>query len=270
MPVHDYATVQVFEADDLVQVFFAYDPSLTEFMREIKGRWNGQRRCWEVRPQYARRPSGEIAAAISERLFETAPPGWRGAVPQLRALACVTRGYEIHAGPGGLRFGLPPGHPSEYRFKEVPDARQDGRKWVVPARSCGNPVIKEVIRRMVREDWEKYQDWMEPTRGRCLVGDVCLDSARADAVGLSPGGVVFAALAFIKKADPKLADMPVREAALRVGKAERTGDALVRVRLDYAELKPGYDALKARLVDDARRPGLEGDDATGDWLQKRL
>jgi hypothetical protein len=269
MPVHDFATVQIYEGVDQIEVVAHFDPDLTALFKELKGRWNGSRRCWEMQPRFSKKTPAEIIELIRDKLVEIAPGGWAQATVQLKALACLIKGYEIYAGLGGLRISLPPGHPAEYQMKEVQGAQKAGKKWVIPAKLCSNAVIKQVLARMVKEDWDKYTYWMEPTKGRCLVGDLTVDETMQEAIGLEEGKVVFAALGFLRAADAKLADMPIKEFAFKVGKLERLDEDTVRVRLDYPDLKDGYQLLKTRVYEAKVRPLLQGDHATGEWLQKR-
>lgn len=269
MPIHDFATVQVYETVDLLEVVFPYDSDFVSFLKDLKGRWNGTRKCWQIKPTPPETPES-VVEKIRLKLIELGPPQWDQIVKELKQIACVTKGYEIYPGPGGIRITLPPGHPSHYALKDVVGLVRNGDKWSVPSKLTSNTSVKQVLKRVLKEDKTKYEDWLEPSIDRVLIGTILMTPEYEPAYGLDEtGGYVFVSKTFMQRADPGLSDTPIRDFAFILAKRDRKNDNELKVRLEYPDLEAGYDQLRKRIYSAITTKTIDAEMITGDWIQKR-
>ena len=269
MGLYDFATVQAYQSPDFIEVVFPYNPDFISYLKSIKGRWNPNRKCWTIKESEANKTTQEIIYEIEEKLYEIAPRGWKAAVPELKKVGCIIKGYEIFPGAGGIRLELPPGHPSHYAMKEVKGLLNNGDKWSIPSNMVSNPDIKKVVTRMLKEDKNKFLDWMEPSEDRCVIGTMKIPSELQDAYNLNEGQIIAVTKAFMKRSDPGLSDTPINEFAFEVSKITRKSDEEIKVRLDYPELEKAYQFLRQRVYDISKVKSIDVDLTLDDWIQKR-
>jgi hypothetical protein len=271
MALIDFATVQVYCMDDIVEVVFPYDREFGDFLKSgLNGRWAGQRKCWQIKPGFAKMSIEQIVEKIEARLRETAPKKWDKIMEVLRNHGCVCTQFEVFVGLGGLRMKMPLGHPCHHYLKEVPHAENTRNQWQIPSKSFAEPVVQKSLARILDEDFKKYRGFLEPVEERCLIGRIAVPTEQEDAYGLKKGKLVAVQPSFLKLADPAMADTPVREIAFEVLKMERKGDKDLKVTLEYAEPEEGYNLVKARVYGANVSPALDHSLVIDDkWIQKR-
>lgn len=272
MPTVDLGTVRAYVDDARIDVFFprGYD-RVVAAVKEMKGRFNPERRCWSVVPAYARRDGDAIVARIREVLMGAAPEGWSAVVEKFGGFACASRRYEVKVGEGGVRIALPEGHPSHWPMKDVTGAQRDGQTWLLPAASITAPVIRPVLERIVREDRDLFVSHVEHLESRTIKGIVPAEPDAAAALGLRKGEFVYADHAFLKVADPQVKNAPIHAWAFKVLECEEAEDG-VEVRLGYLDPELAYKAVRFRQAqaEENRKPLLDLPHATGKWAYKRL
>ncbi|MBO9428430.1 hypothetical protein [Sulfitobacter sp. R18_1] len=266
----DFATVQVYEMDDLVEVSFPFDPSFSSFLKTMKGRWEPKRKCWQVKPQFSGKSAPEIVEAISAKLDELAPPKWDKVLEILRGHGCVAKGFEVFAGKGGVRLDMPLGHPCHHYLKKVDGLVNTRTKWQVPAKLFSHEVVQQSLTRIYNEDFKKYDSELSPVEERCLIGLVKIPAEQEEAFSMKVEGLIAATPTFLTHADPAMSDIPLREVAFEILKMERTSDKEMRIRLEYAEPKEGYEFLKKRVYAPNPTPALDFSHIVDDdWIQRR-
>jgi hypothetical protein len=266
----DFATVQVYEMDDLVEVSFPFDPSFSNFLKTLKGRWEPKRKCWQVKPQFSNRSSSEIVEAISAKLDELAPAKWDKVMEILRGHGCVAKGFEVFAGKGGVRLDIPLGHPCHHYLKKVDGLVNTRTKWQVPAKKFSNEVVQQSLARIYNDDFKKYETEISPVEERCLIGVVRIPEEQEEAYDIKVENMIAATPTFLTQADPAMSDIPLREVAFEILRAERTSSTEVKIRLEYAEPGEGYEFLKKRVYAPNSVPALDFSHIVDeDWIQKR-
>jgi len=272
MPTVDFGTVRAFVDDTRIDVFFprGYD-GVKNALKEMKGRWNPDRRCWSVVPKYAKMDADQILGRIGDVLLRNAPDNWERAVSRFGGFACASRKYEVRVGLGGIRIRIPDGHPSHYVLKQVQGGQKEGEAWLIPSMSASSPTIGAVLERVVSEDMDCFISYVEHLEGRTIRGTVPVQPADADALGLFPEGIAYADHAFLKVADPQVKNGPVHAWPFRVMSREDGGDG-VEVRLAYLPPEHAYKAVRYRQAqpEEDRLPLLDLTHATGKWVYKRL
>ena len=269
MGLYDFATVQVYQSPDFIEVVFPYNPDFIAYLKSIKGRWNPNRKCWTVKESDANKNTQDMIYEIEQKLYEISPKGWKAAVSELKKTGCVIKGYEIFPGAGGIRLELPPGHPSHYALKEIKGLLNNGDKWAVPSNLIATPDVKKVISRILKEDKNKYFDWMEPSEGRCVIGSLKIAKELEEVYNFKEGSMIAVTKAFMKKADPGLSDSPTNEFAFEITKITRKTDEEVKVRLEYPDLSQGYEYLRSRVYNLSKTKSIDVDLMIDDWIQKR-
>lgn len=272
MPTVDLGTVRAFVDDGRIDVFLprGYD-GVVAAIKEMKGRWNPDRRCWSLVPAYARRDNESIVARLREVLLRSAPDGWTEVVDRFGGFACASRKYEVKVGDGGVRITLPEGHPSHWPLRQIEGVHRDGQTWLLPATSIAAPVIRPLLERIVREDRELFMSHVEHLETRSIRGVVPGTPEDGARIGLEPGGFVHANHAFLKVADPQVRNAPIHAWPLRVLSVEPAEGGL-DVRLAYPDPELAYKAARFRQAqpEEDRRPLLDLPHATGKWAFKRL
>lgn len=266
MALHDHATVRVFAGHDQIDVSFPRDADLTAVMKKMGGRWVPDRRCWRILPERARKPASDILAEIENTLLEAAPPEWRASLPRISKIACATSRYEMKVGAGGIRFGLPQGHPSRWALKEIPGAKEDGESWLIPAQSCALPEMKPIIARVAKEDRELLFHEMQVAQRRGLAGVLALSDDEMAAIGLAPGAIVFGDRSFLRAGDPRLPSLPIVEMPFSVQAVDAGEDGL-SARLDYPDPEKAYASLRGRVAspESERSKPLNMGHVLGEW-----
>lgn len=270
MPTVDFGTVRAFVDDDRIDVFFPRgNDGLQAALKEMKGRWNPERRCWTVVPRFARKSREEVVDRIGETLLAAAPDGWKDAVDKFGGFACATRRYEIKVGIGGIRIRLPDGHPSHWVLKSIEGCQRDGESWLLPARSCAASVIRPVLERVVREDYDFFISHIEHLEGRSIRGVVPVKPYEANELGLEPGKYAHADYAFLKIADPQVRNGPVHSWPFMVASRRDMEDG-ADVRLAYPDPDIAYKAVRHRMAmaPEDRQPLLDITHATGKWSSR--
>lgn len=218
MPIEDFGTVRVFVGDERVDVTFprGYDGLVRE-LKEMRSRWNPDRRCWTVTPRFAKMSSDAIVERIERALIASAPSGWQEMVRMFGGFACASKRYEVKVGSGGVRIAMPDGHPSHWALKQVEAAHKEGTTWLLPAASLSASVLRSILERIVREDKEFFVSCIEHLEGRTIRGFIPVTAEEADVMGLVPGGVAYADHSFLKVADPQVLNSPIHAWAFQVG-----------------------------------------------------
>jgi hypothetical protein len=247
MPVADFGTVRVFVGVDRVDVTFprGFDGLMTT-LKDMKGRWNPERRCWSVTPLYAKLDPASIVDRIRNSLMSTAPPGWDEAVKRFGPFACTTKKYEVKVGEGGVRIGMPDGHPSHWALKQVEGGKREGTTWLLPATSISASLLRGVLERIVREDKEFFVSCVEHLEGRIIKGFVPGSPEEADGLGLVAGGVAYADHSFLKIADPQVLNSPIHAWPFKVGGRVEREDGF-DVGLGYPPPEWAYKAVRFRM-----------------------
>lgn len=270
MSVIDFATLQVYRMDDLLEVVFPFDKELSGFMKSMKGRWAPQRKCWQIKPAFARRSADEIIFAIEEKLQEHAPKRWPEILEVMKDHGCVSSKFEIFAGKGGVRLKMPAGHPCHYYLKEVPNAQNTRNEWQIPARDFSHDAVQKSLARLYKDDEKAVREQLEPVEERGLVGELTLGDDQLEAFGMSKSAEIAALPSFLEVADPAMGRVPLREIGFEVVKMDRRGDDRLKVRLEYLEPDRAYALLKTRVFDQNKTRALESVHAHEDWAQKRF
>lgn len=271
MALFDFATVQVYEAKDYIEVVFPYDEDFVSFLKDMKGRWNPTRKCWTVKSEFAKKPVDELIADIENKLYDIGPNQWRERVQKLRAVGCIINDYGIVAGAGGVKLTLPAGHPTHYALKGIKGILQNRLSWSIPAKMANNPEVMKAIQRMLREDKNKYYDWMEPSEGRGVFGETTLTREDEQLYGIVKGNMIAVSRSFMQMADPGMADTPTLEFAFTVDRIKRHADEKMELRLAYPDLDDAYEFLATRKNNPHRSKALEATCLVKDtWKQKRL
>ena len=133
-----------------------------------------------------------------------------------------------------------------------------------------NADIIKVIKRILREDKNKYYDWMEPSEGRGCFGTTTITREDEQMYGLEKGKMIAVTKSFMSIADPGMSDTPTSEFAFIIDKLARVSDEKLTLRLAYADLDDGYDFLAQRVNNPMRVKALDSDKLIDDWKQKRL
>lgn len=269
MGIYDFATVQVYETSDFLEIVFPYNPDFIAYLKSIKGRWNPNRKCWTVKESESGKRTQDVIYEIESKLYEISPRGWKNAVSDLKKVGCIIKGYEIFPGAGGIRLELPPGHPSHYALKEIKGLLNNNEKWAIPSNLISTPEVKKVIGRMLKEDKNKYFDWMEPSEDRCIIGTLKLAPEFEEGFDMKEGKMVAVTKMFMKVADPGLSDTPINEFALQVSKMTRKSVEEVKVRFDYPDLSESYNFLRKRVYDTTKAKAMDANLCGADWIQKR-
>ena len=270
MALFDFATVQVYESKDFIEVVFPYDKDFVEFLKDMKGRWNPTRKCWTIKEEFSNKSVDQMIEDIEEKLYSLGPNQWRERVQSLRTVGCVINTYGIIAGAGGVKLTLPAGHPSHYALKGIKGILQNRNSWSVPAKLGNNPDVIKVITRILREDKNKYFDWMEPSEGRGIFGTAKLNREDEHLYNIEKGNLIAVSRSFMQIADPGMSDTPTNEFAFIVDKIKRDTDEKVQLRLAYPDLDDAYDFLAARVNNTQKTKALDGNVLNDDWKQKRL
>lgn len=271
MPVADFGTVRVFVGVDRVDVTFpkGFD-GLVATLKEMKSRWNPERRCWSVTPLYAKLAPEAIVERIRGSLMAAAPGGWGEAVKRFGGFACASKRYEVKVGEGGVRITLPDGHPSHWALKQVLGGKKEGQTWLLPASAISASLLRGVLERVVREDKELFVSCIEHLEGRMIKGFVPISEADADAIGLVAGGVAYADHSFLKVADPQVINSPIHAWPFKVGgRIPREGG--FDVGLAYPDPEYAYKAVRFRMgrAAEDRTPLLDLVHATAKWQYKQ-
>jgi len=271
MPVADFGTVRVFVGVDRVDVTFprGFD-SLLVALKNMKSRWNPDRRCWSVTPLYARLTPEAIVGRIRETLMADAPNGWAEAVKRFGAFACTTKKYEVKVGEGGVRVTIPDGHPSHWVLKQVQGGKQEGTTWLLPASAVSAKLLAGVLERIVREDKDFFISCVEHLEGRMIKGFVPATEEEADRLGLVAGGIAYADHSFLKVADPQVLNSPIHAWPFKVGgRVPREGG--FDVGLAYPSPEFAYKAVRFRQgkAAEERSPLLDLVHATTKWQYKQ-
>jgi len=273
MPKVDFGTVTAFVDDGRIDVFFprGYD-GLKNALKDMKGRWNPDRKCWSLEPRYARMESAAIVGRIGEVLLRNAPDRWEDAVKRFGGFACASRKYEVKVGLGGIRIRIPEGHPSHYVLKEVEGGQQEGKDtWLIPSMSSSSPTIGAVLERVVGEDRECFISYVEHLETRTIRGTVPVTPGEADRLGLVPGGFAYADHAFLRVADPQVKNGPIHAWPFKVLSRD-DAEGGVEVRLSYLPPETAYKAVRHRQAqaEEVRLPLLDLTHAVEKWTYKRL
>jgi hypothetical protein len=273
MPKVDFGTVTAFVDEGRIDVFFprGYD-GLKNALKDMKGRWNPERKCWSLEPRYARMGPDEIVGRIGDVLLRNAPDRWEDAVRRFGGFACASRKYEVKVGLGGIRIRIPEGHPSHYVLKQVEGGQQEGKEtWLIPSMSASSPTIGAVLERVVGEDEDIFVSYVEHLETRTIRGIVPVSPEEADGLGLVANRFVYADHAFLKVADPQVKNGPIHAWPFKVLSREDV-DGGAEVRLSYLPPETAYKAVRYRQAqpEEARTPLLDLTHATGKWTYKRL
>ena len=270
MAVFDFATLQVYRMDDLLEVVFPFDKELSNFMKTFKGRWMSQRKCWQIKPAFARMSADEIIFAIEEKLQEHAPKKWPQILEVMRAHGCVSTKFDIFAGKGGVRLKMPAGHPCHYYLKEVSRAENVRNTWQIPASAFTHEAVQKSLARIYKDDEKAVRDEIEPVEERGLIGELLLGEDQVEAFGLTKSAKVAALPSFLEVTDPAMGRVPLREIGFEVLKADRREGDRLKVRLEYLPPAEAYEFLKKRVYDTNKTRPLESIHAQEDWVQKRF
>lgn len=270
MALVDFATVQLYRMDDLIEVVFPYDKAFGNFLKELKGRWAPQRKCWQLKPEFCGKSAEELVYAIEEHLRSKAPKNWEKVVALLRSNGCVSTEYEIFAGLGGLKLSMPLGHPYHHHLKQLHGLENRRKEWQIPSRFFKEKVVQEAVERLHAEDWKKYRSLLAPVEERCLIGDIKLSAADGEAYGMKKGAYIAVQPSFLQTADRAMSDLPLRELAFEVLKLERKDSETLKIRIEYAEPKDGYAHLRPRRFDKSAARALDHSHIIDDeWIQRR-
>jgi hypothetical protein len=271
MPTRDMGTVRAFIGDGgtAVDVHFpkGYDV-VKSALKEMKGRWNPDRRCWTVTPRYASMDADGVVERIERALASVAPSSWAEAVRRFGGFACATRRYEVKVGAGGLRITLPQGHPSDWVLKQAEGAHKDGESWLVPSRSCATAEVGAVLQRVVAEDMALFKSAVEDHEGNSIRGTV--PGGQPEGAGVALDRVVFADHSFLKVADTRVHNEPVHCWPFRVtGTREAEGGH--ELRLSYLDSDTAYRAVRHRMAqpEESRSRLLDVTHASGKWARRR-
>jgi hypothetical protein len=247
MPVADFGTVRVFIGVDRVDVTFprGFD-GLLRALKDMKSRWNPERRCWSVTPLYAKMTPEDIVERIRNSLMADAPSGWDEAVKRFGSFACTTKKYDVKVGEGGVRITMPDGHPSHWAMKQVEGGKREGMTWLLPAASISASLLRGVLERIVREDKEYFISFVEHLEGRVIKGFIPATEEEADQLGLIQGGVAYADHSFLKIVDPQVLNSPIHAWPFKVGGRAGRDDGF-DVGLGYPPPEWAYKAVRFRM-----------------------
>lgn len=266
MSLYDFATVQVYKLPDYVEVVFPYDADFVSYLKSIKGRWNPNRKCWTVKADLAKKSVDEIIAEIENQLYDIGPETWKQVSQKIKNICCVMKNYEIYAGAGGLRIELPPGHPSHYKLKEIKGILQNKTKWSIPSKLVNHKEVKSVIQRILKEDKNKFFDWMEPSEDRYLTGYLNIHPEEESVYGIIKDQMIRTTRNFIKVADPGFFEAPISEFAFTLVKHSRETENKISVKLEYPDVDEAYKYLSIKN----NKPKIIDSDITEDkWTQRR-
>jgi hypothetical protein len=279
MAIMDFGTVRGFGGEEGIDLFFPLTQTgfKEAIKKQLKARWNPERRCWTVVPKYARTDIFGICERIRTLLYSSAPEEWPAAVDRFGGFACATRRYEVKVGAGGIRIRLPDGHAFDYVLKKKVEAAffdRDARAWLIPAFACGNPRISKILTRIVSEDKDIFRRALEQYEDRSIRGTLITKDTTPGGMGIIEGAKVFASHAFLSIADPHVPNKPVQAWPFKVVSFEEQEDEEAEgpeVRLAYMDPDEGYLAVRKRQAqpEDERLPLLDLLNANAKWASKR-
>ena len=87
MALFDFATVQVYENKDYIEVVFPYDAKFVEYLKEIKGRWNPAKML-DNKEEHSGKSVDEMVEQIEDKLYSIGPNQWRERVQSLKSWMC--------------------------------------------------------------------------------------------------------------------------------------------------------------------------------------
>jgi hypothetical protein len=269
MSHYDFATVQVYQTPEHLEITFPYNQEFISFLKGLKGRWNPERRCWTIKSELTNKTTNEIIFEIEDRLYSIAPKGWKKAVGDLKKLACLVNGYGILAGAGGVRLTLPSGHPGHYYLKDVQGTLQNRNTWSISADLMSHPEIKKIMSRIIKEDKNKFFEWMEVSEDRCVIGNVNIPPELEHVYNLEKGNLILATKSFMMHVDPGIGDAPLDEFCFELVSSKRIKEDKLKVRMNYPDVEKQYNFLRDQKYNNEKPKVLDVDIALDDWIQKR-
>lgn len=279
MAIIDFGTVRGFGGEEGIDLFFPLTQTgfKDAVKRQLKGRWNPERRCWSVAPRFTRTDVFGLTEKIKSILYSSAPNEWPAAVERFGGFACATRRYEVKVGPGGIRIRLPEGHAFDYMLKKKVEGAffdRDAGAWLIPAFACGNPRISKILTRVVSEDKSIFHRALEQYEDRSIRGALIFKNTTPGDMGIIEGAKVFASHAFLSVADPHVPNKPIQAWPFKVVSFNENEDENAEgpeVRLAYMEPEEGYLAVRKRQAqpEDERLPLLDLLNANAKWASKR-
>lgn len=275
MAVIDFGTVRGFGGDEGFDLYFPLTQNgfKDAVKRQLKARWNPNRRCWSAVPKFSGTDAFGMAGRIEKMLYDAAPEDWRAAVGKFGGFACASKKYEVKVGAGGIRIRLPDGHPCDYLIKKkVPEAffDRDAGVWLIPAFACGNSIISKVLTRIVAEDKDIFHRALEPYEERSIKGLLLTGERTPGDMGVIEGATLFGSHAFLSVTDPDIPDRPIHAWPFKVKTCAAT-EYGSEVRLAYMDAKDGYLAVRRRQAkpEDERDALLDLLNADEKWISKR-
>lgn len=269
--MHDLGTVRIFEIDGMIDVHFPRADNVTKgVVKELKGRWDPNRKCWRLDPAYSRTEVPAMIDRISKAVLEATPEGWRKALPILQQISATTKQFEISIGAGGVRLELPRNHRLEYALKDdIEGVDRDGRSWLVPASVCDRPATKLVLRDATLEDKKALGEMLDYLESYQMSGELSLTTGEIEEIGLRPGAAVFADPSFVRTADKTIMRDLVRLYPLRVQSVGKPGET-VAVTVRFIVGDEAYMLLRSRLSHSAKQTGiLDSRHIAGRWVRRR-
>lgn len=265
--ITDFGILTAVESESTIEFYFPYNPSIVSLMKSYKARWNPQRKCWHITKQDSENKewAANILKGIGSALLKDSPDAWKNKFVDLCSLCCVTRKYELAIGEGGMRIALPGGHPLEYRFKENDKIQRNQGKFFIKAQDAISQEIFDAVKRIIKEDRDIYNDWMEPAIGRGLEGNLDIQAFRPDLVNKNDY-IAFVSRSFLKNVDSAFGNAPINTHAMRVKKLTKSEDGKnILIALSYLELKEGYDLLASFTKNNSKPPVLTEKNTSGKW-----
>lgn len=263
--IRDYGRITAVVGQSSIEFSFPYDAGIVSIMKEMRARWQPQRKCWVLDTMEKDESERQLLLeSLGKRLLASAPEKWAERLDNIRQLCCVTRKYELVIAEGGIRLSVPPGHILEYRLKEVEGVQRQRQKFFLTPAVAMKKEMTEAIRRVVSEDRDIYNDWMEPSVGRTLQGNIRAQTFRKDMVNREKR-LIYASRAFLKVVDSAFGDAPLSVFPFTITSLQKEGDSEVSMTLSYPSLGEGY----GYLVDFYNRrmppPVLTDTDIAGKW-----
>jgi len=270
MPVHDFATVRVYDMGDSLEIFFPKgDLATKDAVKSYRGRWDGQRFCWRIDAARSGKPLSEIIEGIRQAILAKAPDGWAASVEKMAAVCNVTRQFGVRFAEGGVRLELPRGHKHNWTLKEDSLATQDKDSWLIPASLFVDPKMQALVKDIVRDDQAALSKALDYLEGFQVCGDMDLAEGEMQSIGIEVGKIIAADTSFVRKVDAGMEAEPLTLYPLRVLAIEAK-EQFHFARLAFVTGEEAYYYL--RKVLDPRKdlpPCLDMRHATGKWVRRR-
>lgn len=271
MPVHDFATVRVYDMGDTLEIYFPKGDEATKgAVKAHRGHWDGSRYCWRIDSDRTNKPFPEVIEAIRQAILASAPDGWRSSVEQMAAICSVTRDFAVRFAEGGVRLDLPRGHKHHWTLKEGGLAIKDKDSWLIPSGMFTDATLQKVIKEVVKDDQVALSKALDYLEGFQLVGELDLAEGEVEQVGIATGRIIPVDPSFVRKADTSIAAEPLTIYPMKV-LAFSKGEQFHPARLAFVTGEEAYYFSRKAL--DPRQempPSLDMRHVAGKWVRRRV